>query len=128
MDNLQRFSDAMSNLKPDAGYVYSGDFPMTEEKYATVEWATGVEADGQTAITTKVNPHPELTWSAVNAEVTRLETEYDSLDYARARRDAYPDIRDFTEAYTEKEIGGDSTKWNAYVTKYNKVRSDNQKP
>ena len=94
MDNLQRFSDAMSNLKPDAGYVYSGDFPMTEEKYATVEWATGVEADGQTAITTKVNPHTELTWSAVDAEIARLQTEYDAQEYARKREGEYPKIGD----------------------------------
>ena len=32
------------------------------------------------------------------------------------------------EAYTEKEIGGDSTKWDAYVVEYNKVRTDNPKP
>jgi hypothetical protein len=32
------------------------------------------------------------------------------------------------EAYTEKEIGGDSTKWDAYVVKYNQVRTDNPKP
>ena len=35
---------------------------------------------------------------------------------------------EFMEAYTEKEIGGSSTKWNAYVTAYNKVRNDNPKP
>ena len=29
--------------------------------------------------------------------------------------------------YTEKEIGEDSTKWDAYVTKYNLVRSNNPK-
>jgi len=31
------------------------------------------------------------------------------------------------EAYTEKEIGSSSTKWDAYVEKYNKVRTDNPK-
>ena len=103
MDNLQRFSDAMSNLKPDAGYVYSGDFPMTEEKYATVEWATGVEADGQTAITTKVNPHPELTWSAVDAEMTLLQTEYDAKDYARNRKAEYPSIEELVVALYDTE-------------------------
>ena len=103
MDNLQRFSDAMSNLKPDAGYVYSGDFPMTEEKYATVEWATGVEADGQTAITTKVNPHPELTWSAVNAEMTRLQTEYEAQEYARKRKAEYPSIEELVVALYDSE-------------------------
>ena len=32
---------------------------------------------------------------------------------------AYPSLSEFVEAYTEKEIGEDSTKWDAYVTKYN---------
>ena len=36
-------------------------------------------------------------------------------------------LAEFAEAYCEKEIGGDSTKWDAYKTKYNKVRSDNPK-
>jgi hypothetical protein len=36
-------------------------------------------------------------------------------------------LNDFAEAYCEKEIGGDDTKWNEYVTKYNKVRTDNPK-
>ena len=111
MDNLQRFSDAMSNLKPDAGYVYSGDFPMTEEKYATVEWATGVEADGQTAITTKVNPHPELTWSAVNAEMTRLQTEYEAQEYARKRKAEYPIIADQLDDIYHNGIDG----WKATI-------------
>jgi hypothetical protein len=34
---------------------------------------------------------------------------------------------EFIEAYTEKEIGGDTTKWDEYVVKYNKVRTDNPK-
>jgi len=43
----------------------------------------------------------------------------------RARE--YPSLKEFAEAYCEKEIGGDSTKWNAYKTAYNKVRTDNPK-
>jgi hypothetical protein len=43
------------------------------------------------------------------------------------RKNEYPTLRDFAEAYSEKEIGGDSTKWDAYVINYNKVRSDNPK-
>ena len=48
--------------------------------------------------------------------------------YKYARQDAYPSVVEFMEAYTEKEIGGDSTKWDAYVVKYNQVRTDNPKP
>ena len=47
--------------------------------------------------------------------------------YKMKRRKEYPSIEDFMEAYTEKEIGSDSTKWDAYVTAYNKVRTDNPK-
>jgi|7_EtaG_2_1085326.scaffolds.fasta_scaffold305084_2 hypothetical protein len=43
------------------------------------------------------------------------------------RANSYPITKEFIEAYTEKEIGEDSTKWNAYVIKYNKVRTDNPK-
>jgi len=35
---------------------------------------------------------------------------------------------EFIEAYTEKEILADSTKWDAYVVKYNQVRTDFPKP
>ena len=47
--------------------------------------------------------------------------------YKMNRRKNYPSVDDFMEAYTEKEIGSDSTKWDAYVTAYNKVRTDNPK-
>ena len=51
----------------------------------------------------------------------------DIAAYILKRRKEYPSIEDFMEAYTEKEIGSDSTKWDAYVTAYNKVRTDNPK-
>jgi len=63
----------------------------------------------------------------IQAELIRLQAEYDSLEYARARAMVYPSTKDFMEAYTEKEIGGDSTKWDAYVINYNKVRTENLK-
>ena len=63
----------------------------------------------------------------ITAEMERLQAEYDGLAYARARASAYPSLSEFVEAYTEKEIGEDSTKWDAYVVKYNQVREDNPK-
>tara|TARA_Y100000361_G_C11154688_1_gene343333 strand:- start:75 stop:395 length:321 start_codon:yes stop_codon:yes gene_type:complete len=48
--------------------------------------------------------------------------------WAQDRQDNYPPFVDFVEAYTEKEIGGDDTKWKAYKTAYEKVRSDYPKP
>jgi hypothetical protein len=62
-----------------------------------------------------------------DAEITTAQATYDAKAYARTRATAYPSIQDFMEAYTEKEIGSVSTKWDAYVTAYNKVRTDNPK-
>jgi|TARA_R100001530_G_scaffold120233_2_gene87464 predicted nucleotidyltransferase len=64
----------------------------------------------------------------IEAKIAEQKTAYDNLAYARARDVAYPSVKDFMEAYTEKEIGGDSTKWDTYVVAYNKVRTDNPKP
>jgi len=69
----------------------------------------------------------EISKEDIKTEMDRLKAEYDALDYARARDVSYPSLKEFAEAYTEKEIGGDDTKWNEYVTKYNKVRTDNPK-
>ena len=98
MEDYIKFTDALNNLKPEAGFCYRGNYPMTEEKYATVDWETGVEADGQTAITTTVNPHSELTWDKVNAEMDRLQAEYDAQDYARKRKAEYPSIEELVVA------------------------------
>ena len=85
---------------------------------------------------TKVDGVDVITWYGgttpisdedINSKLTELQTEYDNKAYARKRAIEYPSVQDFMEAYTEKEIGSSSTKWDAYVTKYNKVRSDNPK-
>ena len=119
MDDSQKFLDSIPNLKLGAGFAYTGDFPMTEEKYATVQWVTGVEADGETAVTTTVNPHPELTWSAVNAEMTRLQTEYDAQDYARKRKVEYPDIYDYMDGI----VKNDQTQIDKYIADAQAVKS-----
>jgi hypothetical protein len=94
-----------------------------------------LKSDAQVMV--KKNDINKITWHDDNptnitneqilAKQTELQAEYDSQDYARKREAAYPSTKDFMEAYTEKEIGGDSTKWDAYVIKYNKVRTENPK-
>ena len=70
---------------------------------------------------------PEISKADIQAKQAELQAEYDSLAYARKRGGEYPSTKDFMEAYTEKEIGGDSTKWDAYIINYNKVRTENPK-
>ena len=73
------------------------------------------------------NETPVISKSDLQAKMTELQAEYDAKDYARKREGEYPATKDFMEAYTEKEIGGDTTKWDAYVINYNKVRTENPK-
>ena len=68
-----------------------------------------------------------ITNEDILAKQVELKAEYDAKAYARARDKQYPPLKDFAEAYTEKEILADTTKWDDYVIKYNKVRTDNPK-
>lgn len=72
------------------------------------------------------NPN-NITEEQIIAKQAELQADYDAKQYKRDRAREYPSMLEFIEAYTEKEIGGDTTKWDAYVTKYNQVRTDNPK-
>jgi hypothetical protein len=99
-------TEAVLSLQPNAKFVMVGD--------EITEWFDD----------SIIQP----TEAEITAEQARLQAEYDAKDYARSRELAYPKMSEFVEAYTEKEILGDSTKWDAYVLKYNQVRTDNPKP
>ena len=86
-----------------------------------------VNADDINQITWHDSNPNSITNEQILAKQTELQTAYDAKVYARTRASAYPTNADFMEAYTEKEIGSDSTKWDAYVIAYNKVRTDNPK-
>jgi len=73
------------------------------------------------------NNTPAIPKTDIEAKMAEIQTEYDNQEYSRKRNQSYPSLKEFAEAYCEKEIGGDSTKWNEYVVKYNKVRTDNPK-
>ena len=58
---------------------------------------------------------------------TAATTEKTLQTVLNKRANEYPSLKEFVEAYTEKEINGNDTKWLQYKTKYNKVRTDNPK-
>tara|TARA_R110002050_G_scaffold295914_1_gene455269 strand:- start:42 stop:356 length:315 start_codon:yes stop_codon:yes gene_type:complete len=68
-----------------------------------------------------------ITNEQILAKQAELKTAYDNNKYQRDREVQYPSLKEFAEAYTEKEINGNDTKWIEYKTKYNKVRTDNPK-
>ena len=106
MANEIDFGTAIKAINPNAEFV------IRNESLDTIEW---------------FNNTPEISKADILAKQTELQAEYDAQDYARKREAAYPPLKDFAEAYTEKEFGADSTKMDAYKIKYEKVRSDNPK-
>jgi hypothetical protein len=105
---MVKIVDAILAIDPEADIWISGD------DISTLNWHH--------------QSSPPITNEQILVKQAELQAAYDALAYSRAREAAYPEFKDFAEAYTEKEIGGDSTKWDAYVIKYNLVRSNNPKP
>jgi hypothetical protein len=92
MTNNEKFWKAINTLKSNVELTFFGQI-TSEEDFNKIKWKTGVDENGIT-IDTLINPHPELTWSAVNTEMDRVQAEYDSQDYARKREGEYPKIGD----------------------------------
>ena len=68
--SMNKLVQAISNLKSDAVFSIKGKDGKEEEAFNNIEWVTGEE--NGTAITTKTNPHSELTWTKVKAEMDKL--------------------------------------------------------
>ena len=90
----------------------SAEFTINADDFNQITWLNGTTPISKSDIETK------------QAE---LQAAYDAKAYARSRDTQYPSLKEFAEAYTEKEILADTTKWDEYVIKYNKVRTDNPK-
>ena len=71
MTYMDKFWKALFTLKADVQVSGSGEI-LTEEDFNNLDWVVGVAEDGQTAITTKDNPHSEITWTKVKEEMDKL--------------------------------------------------------
>tara|TARA_R100000664_G_scaffold1023_1_gene2756 strand:- start:1715 stop:2014 length:300 start_codon:yes stop_codon:yes gene_type:complete len=93
--------EAIQSLRPKAEFVIRGD---------VIEWLD------------KVQTQPSD--SAINAEITRLQTEYNNNKYQRDRALAYDPVKEqLDQLYWDKKNG--TNKW---VEAIDKVKSDNPKP
>ena len=82
-------TDALVSLKPEAEWVLRGD--------TTLEWLDAVQT--------------EPTQAEIDAEVIRLQTEYDSNAYQRSRAAEYPTIVDQLDDIFHNGIDG----WKATI-------------
>ena len=63
-------SDAINNLKTSAQFIIRGNID-NESDFNNIEWVISEDEYGD-AITTKTNPHSELTWTKVKEEMDKL--------------------------------------------------------
>jgi hypothetical protein len=86
------------------------------------EWAlTGDTYDGLTWLDeTQTQP----TKKAVDAEIVRLQAEYDNLEYARLRATEYPDMADYLDGI----VKGDQEQVDAYIAACLAVKAKYPKP
>ena len=88
-------TNALLSLTPNAQWVLRG----TE-----LEWLDAVQT--------------EPTQSEIDAEVTRLQTEYDSLAYARSRKEEYDKLNQWEMQFDDNRDG--TTTW---VDSINEIKS-----
>jgi len=93
MANEMTTADALHSLKPNAEWVLRGD---------ELEWLDAVQT--------------EPTQSEIDAEVIRLQAEYDSNQYQRDRATAYPSLQDQADMQYWDAVNGTTT-WQDAIAK-----------
>lgn len=90
--------DALKSLRPTAQWVLRGE---------TLEWID--------------NGISQPSKEQIDAEIFRLQTEYDAQEYARKRQPEYPPLTDLADALYHQSKG-DETKMTAYLAKCEAVK------
>ncbi len=80
--------DALNSLKPNAQWVLRGD---------TLEWLDSNQT--------------QPTQSEIDAEIVKLQAEYDAQEYARKRQAEYPPMADYLDAI----VKGDEAQKQKYI-------------
>jgi len=72
IQDLDKFRIAVETLNANANFSldYTNETEMSEALFNKINWITG--DNNGTAITTKTNPHSEITWTKVKAEMDKL--------------------------------------------------------
>ena len=97
-------TDAIQSLAPGAQWVLSGD------EYSGLEWLDeSIEMPSEEALT---------------VEMTRLQAEYDALEYQRLRVREYPDMADYIDGI----VKGDQEQVDAYIAACLAVKEKYPKP
>jgi hypothetical protein len=98
---MSQLTDALQSLRPKAEWTLRGD---------ELEWHDTEQTQPSDA--------------EIQAEVTRLQSEYDSQAYARARAPEYPPMTD----YLDGVVKGDQAQIDKYIADCQAVKTRYPKP
>lgn len=101
---MSDITKAIINLRPDAKWSVNGN------TYAGITWLD--------------TEHTQPTEEEIDAEMARLQAEYDAKAYARSRADEYPAIADQLDMLYWDKINGTTT-WQDAITA---IKQENPKP
>ena len=104
-EHILNIADALASLHPE-GWVIKGGV------YSGLEWDDDVPE--------KDRPTEE----EINAELKRLQADYDSKQYQRDRAEQYPSIQDQLDMQYHDSVNGTTT-WKDAIAK---VKAENPKP
>jgi hypothetical protein len=99
--------EALESLRPGARWSLDGD------TYEGLEWLDETQS--------------KPTKEEVEAEIARLQSQYDLTEYQRQRAPEYPDLKEFVDAYYWSQKG-DETKMNEYIAKCDEIKNNYPKP
>jgi hypothetical protein len=104
------FVKAIETLKPGASWTIIG-----EDDYENLKWLEPSVWEGGQKKPTKVE---------VEAEVARLQKEWEDTEYQRLRAKEYPDIKEYLDGL----VKGDATQMQAYIDECLAVKAKYPKP
>jgi hypothetical protein len=93
-------ADAILKINPSAQVVVRGHDLDT----CVIEWLEGTS---------------EISKEDIQTKLEELQTEYDALDYARKRKEAYPDIYDYMDGI----VKNDQTQIDKYIADSQAVKA-----
>lgn len=100
---MTHITKAIQSLRPNSKWTINGD------SYSGLEWKDE-----------SVKP----TEAEINAEIARLQAEYDAKEYQRKRALEYPSFKDYLDGI----VKGDTAQVQAYIDACNAVKAKYPKP
>lgn len=109
MDKQPNLLDAVVSLKPGAEWAFNGD------TYDALKWLEPPVWEGG---------QKKPTQAEVEAEVARLQKEWEDTEYQRLRAKEYPDVKEYLDGL----VKGDTEQMQAYIDACLAVKAKYPKP